>query len=212
KSFGDHNLDITAGHESFDRTFSSNGGTATIQAANGIFEFDNFSNIVDLEGNSTRKSIEGYFSRVNYNYKNKYYISGSVRRDGSSVFDRDTRWGTFYSAGGSWRIDQEDFLVNSNVVNQLKLRASYGEVGNDALGTTVGGVFVNDFFISQPRFSITSNAAAPAIIFTDIGNSELQWETIENFDVALEFALFNNFLDGSVEYYKRNSTDLLNLL
>ncbi|WP_339339093.1 MULTISPECIES: TonB-dependent receptor domain-containing protein, partial [unclassified Croceitalea] len=203
KSFGDHNLDITAGHESFDRTFSLNGGTATVQAANGIFEFDNFSNIVNLDGNSTRKSIEGYFSRVNYNYKNKYYISGSVRRDGSSVFDQDTRWGTFYSVGGSWRIGQEDFLVNSNVVNQLKLRASYGEVGNDDL---------LDFFLSQPRFSITSNAASPAIIFTDIGNSELQWETIENFDVALEFALFNNFLDGSVEYYKRNSTDLLYLL
>ncbi|WP_421804077.1 SusC/RagA family TonB-linked outer membrane protein [Flagellimonas sp.] len=200
KSFGDHNLDITAGHESFDRTFTSNSGLKTIQAANGIFEFDNFSNIVDLGGSSTRKSIEGYFSRLNYNYKNKYYISGSVRRDGSSVFDADTRWGTFYSVGGSWRIDQENFLKGSEVVNQLKLRASYGEVGNDDL---------LDFFLSQPRFSITSNAANPAIIYTDIGNSDLQWETIENFDVALEFTLFNNFLDGSVEYYKRNSSDLL---
>jgi len=200
KSFGEHNLDITAGHESFDRTYTENSGLKTIQAANGIFEFDNFSNIVDLAGASTRKSIEGYFSRVNYNYKNKYYISGSVRRDGSSVFDSDTRWGTFYSVGGSWRIDQENFLKGSEVVNQLKLRASYGEVGNDDL---------LDFFLSQPRFSITSNAANPAIIYTDIGNGDLQWETIENFDVALEFTLFNNFLDGSVEYYKRNSSDLL---
>lgn len=212
KSFGDHNLDITAGHESFDRTYTENSGFKTVQAANGIFEFDNFSNITDLAGASTRRSIEGYFSRVNYNYKNKYYISGSVRRDGSSVFDADTRWGTFYSVGGSWRIDQENFLKGSEVVNQLKLRASYGEVGNDALGQTVGGVFFDDFFLSQPRFSITSNAADPAIIYTDIGNSDLQWETIENFDVALEFTLFNNFLDGSVEYYKRNSSDLLYLL
>lgn len=200
KNFGDHNLEVTAGHESFDRTFSGNEGLATIQAANGIFEFDNFSNIVNLGGSSTRKSIEGYFSRVNYNYDNKYYISGSVRRDGSSVFSRDARWGTFYSVGGSWRIDQENFLKNSKTINQLKLRASYGEVGNDDL---------NDFFLSQARFSITSNAADPAIIYTDIGNAELQWETIENFDVALEFALFNNFLEGSVEYYKRNSSDLL---
>ncbi|MCR9228116.1 MAG: TonB-dependent receptor [Flavobacteriaceae bacterium] len=200
KSFGDHNLDITAGHESFDRTYSENSGTATIQAANGIFEFDNFSNLVSLAGASTRKSLEGYFSRVNYNYKNKYYISGSVRRDGSSVFDTDTRWGTFYSIGGSWRIDQEAFLEDSSVINSLKLRASYGEVGNDDL---------LDFFLSQPRFSITSNAADPAIIYTDIGNADLQWETMENFDVALEFALFNNFLDGSIEYYKKNSSDLL---
>lgn len=211
KSFNDlHNLEITAGHESFDRTFSSNGGLATVQAANGIFEFDNFSNIVDLEGLSTRKAIEGYFMRTNYNFNNKYYLSASARRDGSSVFDRDTRWGTFYSVGASWRIDQEKFMENVSFIDQLKLRASYGEVGNDALGNfNAAGVFVNDFFISQPRFSITSNAAAPAIIFSDIGNSELQWETIENFDVALEFTLFNNFLEGSVEYYKRNSSDLL---
>ncbi|MBR9853079.1 MAG: SusC/RagA family TonB-linked outer membrane protein [Algicola sp.] len=200
KSFGDHNLDITAGHESFDRTFSSNNGMSILQAASGIYEFDNFSSIVSLGGSTTRKSIEGYFSRVNYNYKNKYYISGSVRRDGSSVFDADTRWGTFYSVGGSWRIDQENFLQDSNVINQLKLRASYGEVGNDDL---------LDFFLSQARFSITANAGDPAIIYTDIGNPNLQWETIENFDVALEFTLFNNFLDGSVEYYKRNSSELL---
>ena len=204
KSFNNtHNIDITAGHESYDRTFTSNTGLKTVQAANGIFEFDNFSNIVDVGGSSTRKSIEGYFGRANYNFKNKYYISGSVRRDGSSVFNRDTRWGTFYSVGASWRIDQENFMENVSFINSLKLRGSYGEVGNDDLG---------DFFLSQPRFSITANAASPAIIFTDIGNSALQWETIENFDVALEFGLFNNLFDGSVEYYKRNSSDLLYLL
>ncbi|NER15760.1 SusC/RagA family TonB-linked outer membrane protein [Spongiivirga citrea] len=200
KSFGNHNLDFTAGHESFNWQFSSNNGLATVQAANGIFEFDNFSNIVSLGGSSLRKAIEGYFLRTNYNFDSKYYLSASVRRDGSSVFNRDTRWGTFYSVGGSWRIDQEKFMESADFINSLKLRSSWGEVGNDNL---------NDFFLSQARFSITSNAASPAIIFTDIGNSTLQWETIENFDVALEFALFDNFLEGSVEYYKRNSSDLL---
>lgn len=204
KSFNNmHNIDITAGHESFNRTFSSNNGLKTVQASNGIFEFDNFSNIVDLGGSSTRKAIEGYFLRANYNFNNKYYISASARRDGSSVFSRDTRWGTFYSVGASWRIDQEKFMEDVSFIDQLKLRGSYGEVGNDDLG---------DFFLSQARFSITSNAASPAIIFTDIGNSDLQWETIENFDIALEFGLFNNFLDGSVEFYKKNSSDLLYLL
>ena len=201
KSFNDiHNIDITAGHESFDRVFSSNNALATVQAANGIFEFDNFSNIVSLGGSTTRKSLEGYFLRTNYNFNNKYYLSASVRRDGSSVFDTEKRWGTFYSVGASWRIDQEKFMKDVSFINKLKLRGSYGEVGNDDL---------DDFFLSQARFSITSNAADPAIIFTDIGNSDLQWETIENFDVALEFALFNNFLEGSVEYYKKNSSDLL---
>ncbi|WP_282017422.1 SusC/RagA family TonB-linked outer membrane protein [Salegentibacter mishustinae] len=200
KSFGDHNLDITAGHESFDRSISDMDGLKTIQAANGIYEFANFSNIVDLDGATFDKGIEGYFLRTNYNFKDKYYISGSVRRDGSSVFQEGSRWGTFYSVGASWRIDQESFMDNVSFIDKLKVRASYGEVGNDDLG---------DSYLAQPRFTITSNAANPAILFTDIGNRDLVWETIESFDVALEFGLFNNFLEGSVEYYRRNSSDLL---
>ncbi|GGW77586.1 SusC/RagA family TonB-linked outer membrane protein [Salegentibacter mishustinae] len=200
QSFGDHNLDITAGHESFDRSISDMDGLKTIQAANGIYEFANFSNIVDLDGATFDKGIEGYFLRTNYNFKDKYYISGSVRRDGSSVFQEGSRWGTFYSVGASWRIDQESFMDNVSFIDKLKVRASYGEVGNDDLG---------DSYLAQPRFTITSNAANPAILFTDIGNRDLVWETIESFDVALEFGLFNNFLEGSVEYYRRNSSDLL---
>ncbi|MGB3773793.1 MAG: SusC/RagA family TonB-linked outer membrane protein [Leeuwenhoekiella sp.] len=201
KSFNNiHNLDITAGHESFNRTFSSSNTLAIEQAAEGIFEFDNFATPVTLGGSTTNKGLEGYFLRTNYNLRNKYYISASVRTDGSSVFSEDSRWGTFYSVGASWRLDQENFIKDISFINQLKLRGSYGEVGNDDLG---------DFFLSQPRYSITSNAGSPAIINTDIGNASLQWETVESFDVALEFTLFNNFLDGSVEYYKKNSTDLL---
>tara|TARA_R100000306_G_scaffold62441_1_gene70191 strand:- start:5403 stop:8585 length:3183 start_codon:yes stop_codon:yes gene_type:complete len=200
KSFGDHNVDITAGHESYDRSISDLNGLATVQAANGIYEFANFSNIVDLGGATFDKGIEGYFLRTNYNFKNKYYLSASARRDGSSVFQTDSRWGTFYSVGGSWRIDQENFMQDVSFINKLKVRASYGEVGNDDLF---------DSYLSQARFSITSNAGAPALLFTDIGNTALQWETIENFDVALEFGLFNNFIDGSIEYYKKNSSDLL---
>ncbi|MEE1961114.1 TonB-dependent receptor [Allomuricauda taeanensis] len=204
KSFNDiHNVEITAGHESFERTFSGSNSLAISQTAEGIYEFDNFATPVSLGGSTTNKTLEGYFMRANYNFDNKYYISGSARRDGSSVFSKESRWGTFYSVGASWRIDQESFMDNVSFIDQLKIRGSYGEVGNDALGDPV------DYFISQPRYSLTSNAGNPAIIYSDIGNSALQWETIESFDVALEFALFNNFLDGSVEYYKRNSSDLL---
>lgn len=204
KSFnGVHNVDITAGHESFNRKFTIMEGLAIEQTAVGIYEFDNFSTPVSLAGRSTRKAIEGYFVRGNYNFDNKYYISASARRDGSSVFSEESRWGNFYSVGGSWRIDQENFMDNVSFVDALKVRASYGEVGNDDL---------LDFFISQPRYSLTSNAGNPAIISTDLGNPNLQWETIESFDVALEFTLFDYFLEGSIEYYKRNSSDLLNNL
>jgi TonB-linked SusC/RagA family outer membrane protein len=201
KTFNDvHNLDITAGHESFERIFSSINALAIEQTAEGIYEFDNFATPVTLGGSTTNKTIEGYFLRANYNFNDKYYISGSVRRDASSVFSADSRWGTFYSVGASWRLDQEDFIQNISFIDNLKLRGSYGEVGNDDLG---------DFFLSQPRYGLTSNAGSPAIIWSEIGNNALQWETVESWDVALEFGLFNNLLDGTVEYYKRNSSDLL---
>lgn len=201
KSFNNlHNIDVTLGHESFDRNFTSNSALAIDQTAEGIFEFDNFATPVSLGGSTTVKRIEGYFARANYNFNYKYFISLSARRDGSSVFSTDSRWGNFYSVGASWRLDQESFIQNISFIDRLKLRASYGEVGNDNLG---------DFFLSQPRYSLTSNAGKPAIIWSEIGNAALQWETVENFDVAIEFSLFNNFLDGSVEYWRRNSSDLL---
>ena len=201
KSFNDvHNIDITAGHESFDRSYSENNGLAVEQTAEGIFEFDNFATPVRLGGFSSDKTIEGYFLRANYNFNDKYYLSTSIRRDGSSVFSTDARWGNFYSVGASWRIDQEDFMTDVSFIDRLKLRASFGQVGNDDL---------LDFFLAQPRYGLTSNAGSPAIIWQEIGNAELQWETVESFDVALEFRMFNNFLDGTIEYYKKNSSDLL---
>lgn len=201
KSFGgNHNIDLTAGHESYETAINDLDGLATIQAASGIYEFANFSNIVDLDGATFDRALESYFFRGLYNYDNKYYLNASIRTDGSSVFQKDVRWGTFYAIGASWRIDQEEFMQNISWIDQLKIRASYGEVGNDQL---------NDSYLSQARFNITSNAAQPAILFTDIGNADLLWETSESFDVALEFRLLNNFLDGTIEYYQRNSTDLL---
>lgn len=200
KSFGLNNFDVTLGHESFDRHYSENSGLANTQTAAGIYEFDNFSVVSSLGGYSSDKTLEGYFARLNYNFDNKYYISASARRDGSSVFSSDVRWGSFYSVGASWRIDQENFMKNVSFVDNLKLRGSYGEVGNDNLG---------DFYISQARTTLYSNAGAPAIYFSDLGNNDLKWETSESYDVALEFGLFGNKVEGSVEYYKKNTTDLL---
>ncbi len=200
KSFGDHNVELTLGHESFSRHYSEVFGFKNTQTAVGIYEFDNFSTVADLSGYSSDKNLEGYFGRLNYNFGEKYYLTGSARRDGSSVFSKDVRWGTFYSLGGAWRIDQENFMNDVDFVNNLKLRASYGEVGNDDL---------LDFYISQPRYALYPNAGAPGIYWSDLGNNELTWETVESWDVALEFTLFDYRLSGAVEYYKKNSTELL---
>jgi TonB-linked SusC/RagA family outer membrane protein len=201
KTFADvHNIDVTAGHESYDRNFSNNNATAITQVAEGIYEFANFTAPISIGGSTTQKTLEGWFSRINYDYDNKYYLSASVRRDGSSVFNQKSRWGTFYSFGGAWRVDQEDFMDEVSFVDRLKIRASYGQVGNDDL---------LDFFLSQPRYDITSNATIPAIVWSEIGNADLVWETAESYDVALEFSLFNNFLEGTIEYYTKTNSDLL---
>jgi TonB-linked SusC/RagA family outer membrane protein len=195
-----HNIGLTLGHESFERTFTANDAFVTTQVAQGIYEFDNFSVPVSVGGATTDKTLEGYFARLNYDYKNKYYLSLSARRDGSSVFSKDVRWGTFYAVGASWRVSEESFMSGVSFVDNLKFRASYGEVGNDNLG---------DFYISQARYQLTSNAGNPAITLSDLGNEALTWETIENFDVAVDFAVLNSRIDGTVEYFRRNSTDLL---
>lgn len=201
KGFGDgHTIDITLGHESFDRGYSEVFGMKNTQTAIGIYEFDNFSTTTSLDGYSSEKRTEGYFARLNYDYMDRYYFSSSFRRDGSSVFSREVRWGNFYSVGASWRIDRESFIQDIDFISSLRLRASYGEVGQDNL---------NDFYISQPRYSLFPNAGAPGIFWSDLGNNALTWETSASWDVALEYGIMNNFLVGSFEYWERNSTDLL---
>lgn len=202
KNLGRHNVDLTAGHESYEVKDSELGGLATIQTSSGIYEFSNFSNIVDLDGATFDRALEGYFFRASYDYDDRYFLSASVRRDGSSSFDTENRWGTFYSVGASWRLDQEAFLSGIGWMDKLKLRASYGEVGNDNLG-------FRDWYPSQALFNITSNAAQPAFLLASLGNAALQWETSVSYDVALEFGVLNNLIDGSIEYYRRNNNDLL---
>ena len=199
-SFGDHNLQLLIGHESFDRDYSQNSGLANTQVAAGIYEFANFTVPTSLDGYSSEKNTEGYFGRIGYDFSEKYFLNVGFRRDGSSVFSTDVRWGNFYAVGASWSIDKESFMDDVDFVDRLKLRGSYGEVGNDNLG---------DFYISQPRYSLTSNAGAPGILWTQLGNNGLTWESVTSFDVAAEFSLFNNKLYGSVEYYKKTSNDLL---
>lgn len=93
--------------------------------------FDNAVKITDLSGNGYEYAVEGYFSRLLYNYDNKYFFNANIRRDGSSVFSPDSRWGNFYGLGAAWNIAKEDFLKGNNTINSLKLKVSYGQQGND---------------------------------------------------------------------------------
>ncbi|WP_394750173.1 TonB-dependent receptor [Spongiimicrobium salis] len=200
KDFGKHSLNVLLGHESNEREFNRFEGDRMQQIADGNTELDNFVTTTNLSSRTDIDSREGYFSRVNYDYNDKYYLSASYRRDGSSRFSPDARWGNFFSVGGSWRLEQEDFISEIPWISQLKLRASYGEVGNDF-------VDINAF---QGRFDLGfNNAGEGGILASDEENLDLEWETNIQTDIALEFGFFNNRINGSVEYYTRESSNLI---
>ena len=201
RDFGKHSVGVLLGHESFDLKIEQLQGTRQGQIVDGNTELFNFVTTNNLESSVSNLTREGYFSRLNYDFDDKYYLSASYRRDGSSRFADGVRFGNFYSVGASWRIDSENFLADSSWVNALKLRASYGETGNDALP---------GFFPSQALFGLGfNNAGAGGIIASAAGNADIQWERNIQSDVALEFGLFDNRVSGSIEYYSRESDDLL---
>jgi hypothetical protein len=136
RTFNDvHNFSALVGHESYSYNYTYQRGFKNQFIVSGIYELNNFVNTSTNTSYTNDKTTEGYLARLKYNYNDKYYIEGSYRRDGSSAFAKDVRWGNFFSVGGSWRVSQEDFIASVDWVDNLKLRASYGEVGNDNIGS-----------------------------------------------------------------------------
>jgi TonB-linked SusC/RagA family outer membrane protein len=200
KSFGDHNFELLLGHETQDYKIDSFFGNRSGLIVDGNTELINFVTTTNLGSQQDRVKEESYFSRVNYNFANKYYLSSSIRRDGSSRFGDGNKWGTFWSVGGSWSIDKESFMEDISWVNHLKLRSSYGELGNSR------GI---GFYPSQALFALDfNNQDESGFTRSSLGNPNLQWETSKNFDVAIEFGVLDN-LRGSVEYYNKESANLL---
>ncbi|WP_188112153.1 SusC/RagA family TonB-linked outer membrane protein [Aquimarina sp. RZ0] len=210
KNFDRHHLNILLGHESFDTERNFFTANRRGQIVDGNIELVNFTTTQDVSSNTRRLNREGYFGNVNYDFNNRYYISTSFRRDASSRFNKNNRWGNFFSLGASWRIDQEDFASNIDWISSLKLRASYGEVGNDNL---LDEDDISDFYISQELFDLDfNNQLGGGILSATTGNPNISWETNIQSDVALEFGVFNNRISGIIEYYRRESKDLLFLV
>lgn len=200
-SFGDHNIDALLGHENYQYQTDYLFANRTSQIVSGIYELINFSSPGSSSSTADKYNVEGYFSRLNYNYDNKYFLGFSARRDGSSKFASAVRWGNFWSGSAAWRIDKEDFMKNLKFISNLKLRSSYGQTGND------GGI---SYYAFQPLFSLGfNNAFEPGIIQGSLGNSNLQWEASKQTDLGLEFGLFKNRINGSVEVFKRVSDNLI---
>jgi TonB-linked SusC/RagA family outer membrane protein len=201
-TFGDHKIDVIAGHETYNQQLTEVNGFKQGQSLSGNTELGNYTTINSLNSSLDRYRIESYFSRINYDLKSKYLLSASVRTDGNSRFARESRWGTFWSFGAGWNIAKENFMSNVSWVDNLKLRASYGEVGNaDGIG----------YYAYQGLYGFANNANEAGIVQSQTAffNPNLTWEVNKQTDVGVEFSLFKSRLSGSVEYYYRVSDDLL---
>lgn len=201
KSIGKHNISALLGHENYHYVDNNLSGSRSQQILEGNVELINFTTTTDLTSSRNYRTVEGFFSRLNYDYNEKYFLSLSARRDGSSKFYKDTRWGTFYSISGAWRLDQESFVKDISFIDNLKLRASYGQTGND------DGI---SNYAWQPLFGLGwNNATEAGILQSSLGNKNLEWESSNAYDAALEFGLFKGRVSGTIEYFNRQSSNLI---
>ena len=156
-------------------------------------------------GNEYYSSLASYFGRINYNYDDRYLITGTVRRDGSSRFAPANRFGTFPSIAVGWRVSNENFFnVPKEIVSELKLRGSYGELGNQNIADYLYQPVINRNILYNFNGSIATGGLQTSIISEDI-----KWETTTSVNVGLDASFFNNSLDLVVEYYNKKTTDVL---
>jgi TonB-linked SusC/RagA family outer membrane protein len=199
-SFGESSVDAMAGHEFY------NYETHYLMGQRTGFPFDEFdelgmgSTIADATSTGDTYSINSWLCRANYNFSDKYYLSGSLRMDGSSRFIKAHRWGTFWSLGASWRISQEPFLKDAGWLDNLTLKASYGVQGNDNIGSYYAWQALYD--MSYP------NATYSGAVISSLENQDVTWEKNGNINVGAEFKMFGR-LSGTFEWYRRTTTDML---
>ncbi len=197
--YGMHHVDAMVGHENNSGKNRYSNGMNTGAAVDGVLVFNNFLTNSYLQGYDTDYKTESYMARVRYNYAEKYFFDASWRRDGSSRFHPDNRWGNFFSFGANWNVKKESFMQDVDWVNDLRFRASYGEVGNDA------GVGLYGY---QALYYIEKNGGSPALLKQSLAANDIKWETAQTIDVALEGRLWDR-VNFSVGYYNRRNKDLL---
>ncbi len=201
KTFGDHTINALLGQEAYARDTKALSASKRGFPFNGLTEINSASEMNSMGSWKDEYRLLSWFSRLEYDYANRYYVSASYRTDGSSRFHPDSRWGNFWSLGASWRISNEKFMEPySEWLDNLKLKASYGAVGNDNLGT---------LYAYQGLYATGMNNYNQAgVMISRLPNKTLKWETNLQFNVGLDFAMFNKF-SGTIEYFKRKSKDLL---
>ncbi len=198
-SFGAHDIDVLVGHENYDYSIDYSSTQKNNQTFEGNYALSNFSTLVSSTGYTTRYRTESYLGRVRYNYLDRYNVEASFRRDGSSRFAKDSRWGNFGSIGANWIVSKEAFMQDLDWVDNLKLRADYGEVGNDAAA---------GYYAYMSLYTLYSRADEPSYWIGQLGNNSLKWETGQSFGIAIDARLFNRW-NLSLEYFDKRNKNLL---
>jgi TonB-linked SusC/RagA family outer membrane protein len=200
KNIGKHTIYLMLGHE-----YERDNSLETYVTRNQVLDYaadkepSGALNLVDGNATTSVYNVEGYMFHAQYDYASKYFGSFSFRRDGSSRFAKHHRWGNFWSVGGAWIMSKENWFPKNTFMNMIKLKASYGEQGNDGIG---------DFRYTN-FYTITSVNGKGALNFSQKGNEDITWETNGSFNAGVEFELFNHRITGSLEYYSRKTTDML---
>ncbi|MEO0733184.1 MAG: SusC/RagA family TonB-linked outer membrane protein, partial [Bacteroidota bacterium] len=210
---GVHNVDVLLNamdqKYTFDATFAETG--QTLSAAENLRILGGSNEFNQTGGALEQTALQGYMARVSYNYANKYYIDGTIRRDGSSRFAPDFRWGTFPSVAVAWRMTSEPFLQNSTFLDDLKLRAGWGQLGNQE---TAAFAFLSTISFS-PDYAFGSGSGDPigrvvnGVRLPNLPNTVLSWETAETFNIGFDAYALRNRLNFTVEYYNRLTRDII---
>lgn len=200
-TWGKNNFDFLLGYESYSLKWGSTYGYGYQIFNNQNNTLSNVSNQKDLGGYNDYYATRGIFARVNYDFDGRIFGSVSYRRDASSRFAPGHRWGNFWSVSAAWDLAKEKFMQNQTVVNMLKVRASFGQQGNDNIG---------NYYAYQDQYNMTGVEGIWNVSTLDYkGNPNLTWETSNAFNVGVEFALFDGILNGSLEYYQRQTSNML---
>jgi TonB-linked SusC/RagA family outer membrane protein len=202
-TYGLNNIDLMLGHEYYKFKSYTLYGSKSNQFSTDNTELNGAIKNGDVGSYNRVYNVEGFFGRAQYDYDGKYFGSFSFRRDGSSYFDPDHRWGNFYSFGGAWLINKEKFF-HADWVDELKFKASYGEQGNDQIGNSTRG-----YDLYTTTYNITNSNGNVSIVAKTLGNKNISWEKSGNFNMGFDFSLFKNRLSGSIEYFARKTTDML---
>jgi TonB-linked SusC/RagA family outer membrane protein len=196
-----HSFDILGVYETYDYTSESSTAYGKNLYRAGSWAVNNSIDNRRGYGSEGKYAMRSWIGRINYDFMERYFASVSLRTDGSSRFHKDNRWGTFWSISGAWNLGKEKFLQDQTWIDFLKLRASFGQQGNDNIGN--GYAYVDQYQMTG------SDGVFSDATLTYKGNKELTWEKSNSFDVAVDFEFWKGRLSGTIDFYNRRTSDML---